>query len=305
MNKEPHVSKKVVKILGYVLKFGITGYILWRIFSKLDLGVVIASIAGQPLWLLLVLLLISVLRHGGHCLNWANALRINPLYKSDWKEIVNSYLIGQPLRFVLPGGFGSAGMVLFISNSSLAATILSYVMERIFLLWGTLVFASISASFLFVNIPLWLRLTAIVIVISAPVWIYLILGANRRWRRLRKNYVKFTPRILIVQLVIVLLFYFQYWLMLQRIMPIKFDETVMRMSLTHVISSIPITVAGLGLRESFAIHFLSDAGFQAIEAVTTTLTIFIIHDIIFALIGSVFLIRAKQLGHKTSLNGSD
>lgn len=299
------MSKKVVKILGYVLKFGITGYILWRIFSNLDLGVVIASIAGQPLWLLMVLLLISVLRHGGHCLNWANALRINPLYKPNWKEIVNSYLISQPLRFMVPGGFGGAGMVLFVSNSSLAATVFSYVVERAFFLWGTLVYASVSAAYYFENIPLWTRLAGMLIIITAPLWFYLILGSNRRWRRLRRNYIKFSPRILIVQLAVVLLFYFQYWLILQRIMPIEFGETIKRMSLTHIMSCVPITVAGLGLRESFAIHFLSEAGFQAIEAVTTTLSIFIIHDIIFAVIGSVVLIRAKQLGHKTSLHGGD
>jgi hypothetical protein len=67
------------------------------------------------------------------------------------------------------------------------------------------------------------------------------------------------------------------------------------MALTQFSNSIPITVAGLGLRESFAIHFLKTAGITAEQAVSATLSLFFIQDVLPALIGTWFLVRTKKV----------
>jgi len=51
----------------------------------------------------------------------------------------------------------------------------------------------------------------------------------------------------------------------------------------------------LGLREGFAIHFLAGIGFSAEKAVSASLTLFFIQDVLPALIGIYYLIIGKKL----------
>ncbi len=289
-------NKKLLHILVFILKLGLTGVILWSIFNKMNFQQVMTSIARQPLWLLAVLLLLTVLRHAGQYQTWSCALQINPHYQLNRKEVLTSYIISQPLRFVVPGGFGMTGKVIYITNSSVWASGLSFLIERALIIWGIWAFAALGGAFYFTRMQLWLRLAIVAAVISLPVWGYFILGLKHKWRHLQEHYLKYAPRIIGLQACVALIAGLQYWLLLRQAMPIGFAETLKRMMLTQVSMSIPITWVGLGLRESFAIHFLSDAGFQALDAVTATLTLFIIQDVLAALVGAVVFIRTKKTG---------
>lgn len=291
----PIHKRKFFQILTNVLKVGLTLFIIWSIFRKMDLGEVLSSLTSQPWWLLAAILLLSVIRHGGQFLVWGYSLRINPLYEPNWKEILTSYMISQPLRFAIPGAIGMMGKILYITNSSLLATGLCYAIERYLVIWSIWCFAAVSGFFYFTQIQLWIRIIAVSAVILGPLWIYLFMGAKHKWKHLQEHYLTYAPAIIGIQIAISLIAYLQYWLLLQRVMPIGYGETVMRMSMTHFSISIPITWAGLGLRESFAIHFLSEAGFKALEAVTATLTLFLIQDVLFALIGVIFFLKAKKI----------
>ncbi len=99
---------------------------------------------------------------------------------------------------------------------------------------------------------------------------------------------------LVLQVANSLLTYLQYWLILNSFLPISRWETWLRMALTQFSNTIPITVGGLGLREGFAIHFLKGAGFTAEQAVSATLSLFIIQDILPALLGIYFLARTSR-----------
>ena len=101
-------------------------------------------------------------------------------------------------------------------------------------------------------------------------------------------------RISAIQTGIAALSYVQYWLILNQIHPISFWESTLRMSLTQFSNSIPFTVGGLGLREGFAIHFLAGVGFDASQAVTATLTLFAVQDLLFALPGLLLLMFNKS-----------
>lgn len=287
--------KRISRITVWILKLGLTALILWSIFHKMDFQQVLSSFVSQPAWLLLLLLLLSTLRHAGQFLTWGYALQINPNHRVNWREVLNSYMISQPLRFVIPGGFGMTGKVLYITNSSVWSTGLSYVIERAMIIWGIWAAASVAGAFYYTRIQLWARLLIVAAVLFGPVWGYFILGLKEKWHHLRDNYLRYAPRIVGIQFFLALVAHFQYWLLLRPVMAISYGEALMRMSLTQVSMSIPITWVGLGLRESFAIKLLSEIGFQALEAVTATLTLFIIQDVVFALIGAVFFLRAKRI----------
>ena len=57
---------------------------------------------------------------------------------------------------------------------------------------------------------------------------------------------------------------------------------------------IPITYAGLGLREKFAIEVLSKYGISSEIAITASLTVFIFNVLIPAVVGLYYIIRSKR-----------
>lgn len=288
------MPKRSLQALLYALKLALTAYIIWRIFQKIELAAVLSTFVHQPLWLLSALLLLSLVRHWGQFANWAHSLQINPQYLPNRKEQLESYLIGLPLRFAVPGGSASAGKVLFVSNTSRWASLLSFGSERGFMTWTTWSYAFAAALVYYPAIPLWLRLAGFLLCFSAPLWTYYLLGLGPKTRPLQPGYARYAPRISLIQVLIAFLSYIQYWLILRQILPIDFGASFVRMALTQFSNSIPITVAGLGLRESFAIHFLAGAGFSASQAVSATLTLFIIQDLLPALPGLVLLLRTQK-----------
>jgi len=290
------LKRPLIKTLLYVLKVLITAYILYIVFKDIDLRELLKSMLRLPLWMFIVLCGGSILRHWAQLRNWRHALSLNPSYKMNDRDVLKSYLIGLPLRFAVPGGPASLGKVFWVDNSSHMASVLAFGIERGFLTWATWSFASGAALFYFTAIPLWLRVIVFTLCLAAPVLGIPILKAWPKGRQALPAYKQLAPRMALLQVGAALIAYSQYWLILNSHIQISWPESLKLMSLTNFSNSIPITLAGLGLRESFAVHFLGGAGFSAAQAISTTLTLFVIQDIIPALIGLVvFLTRNKPV----------
>ncbi|MBW6513141.1 MAG: flippase-like domain-containing protein [Candidatus Syntrophosphaera sp.] len=292
------MNKKVSNILIFALKMGITVLILWSIFRKIDMAMVFASMFNLPPWLLLSLLSLSLFRHLGLALVWGWSLQINPLYRPNWPEVGRSYLIGQALRFALPGGLGLVGKTAFIDNSSVRDSAYAFLYERTLVTWALLLFAALSLIFLPIGIPLGLRLALLIGLATFPIWGYFLLALNKHWKDLRKASLRPAPRIVGLLILTTLLNYLQYWLILMRTQPVNFAEVLTRMSLSNISHSIPITYAGLGFKEIFAIHFLSEIGLAQEQIVGSTLMVFIIHEVLSGLVGALIFFTLKKLpGH--------
>ncbi|MDZ4182757.1 MAG: lysylphosphatidylglycerol synthase domain-containing protein, partial [Candidatus Cloacimonadaceae bacterium] len=210
------------------------------------------------------------------------------------RDVMISYLIGLALRFLIPGGSASAGKVLFIDNSSHYASLFSFGAERAFMTWVTWTFAFAAGLFYFgSDVLIWI-LIGFILIALAPIWAYWLLNLSAKSRRWRESYRQSAPKLATLQLLSAFLMQLQYWLVLQQSGVISFGQSLTRMSLTNFSNSIPITFAGLGLRESFAIHFLADAGFTATQAVAATLTVFVFQDVLPGIVGAVTLLIAKK-----------
>ena len=281
------------KVLLFILKMGISLYILWRIAGKVSFGGAFATIFHLPPMLLISVMLISVLRHGGQYVNWLCALRVNPDFHESKVVVLKSYLLGLPLRFAIPGGHANMAKIFYIRNSSRLASLYSTMLERGMLTWASWTFASWAAVFYYVQYsPFWFIL-AFALCILFPELLYLALGSKPQWQHLKQPYMRQMTWMIMLQVFSTLLAYLQYWLLLRRFVPLPFLESSIRMALTQFSNTIPITIGGLGLREGFAIHFLKDTGITAQQAVSATLSLFLIHDVLTALIGLPFLIKAK------------
>lgn len=286
--------KKIWRILSFALKLLVTALILLGLFKEMEFVKVWQNLINQPPWLILAILGLAVLRHWGQYLAWQYSLQVNPLYTLKRKEVFESYMIGQALRFAVPGSWGILGKVAFVSNSSKGASVISCFLERIYVTWSIFVFASLALLYLPQGIPGWIRWSLFAWLITLPVWLYFLLYLNRRWNHLRPNYIRYAPRLTLLMVATTLLNLFQYWLMLHLTQAVSFWDVVKRMSLSHLSYSIPITVAGLGLKESFAISLLSKIGLQAESIASTTLAIFIINDVVPALIGAGIFLKVRE-----------
>lgn len=288
LKKRPFFKK-----LGYLLKITLTIAIFWLVFRKIEPNELRANLAKLSYQLALVLMGISALRHYLQYNNWFFSLKINEGMQFDKRQVLSSYLIGQPLRFAIPGGSASFAKVLYVQNSSIAASLIATTLERFFLTWGTWGFASIAGFYYLKESSLALRLP-LLLVPFMPFFLALILSWIPKSREYASAYLRYAPFMMVLQILNSLLMYLQYYLILGTIGTITFSDTCIGMGLTNLANSIPITISGLGLREEFAIHFLADFGFVAAEAVAATLTLFFFHDFIIALIGAMLMPFQKR-----------
>ena len=273
------------KLVSYILKLVLTAVILYFVFRGLELRSVLENMMRLSVGVILLLILGSVLRHLIQLTAWRMSLRINPAYVPDLRAELHSYLIGLPLAFAFPGGFAAMGRIFWVKNSSHIDSALAFVVERGFLTWATWSFAATAALMHFPGIsPLW-SLPLYLVLVTLPLWSKHLFRFWKEGEPYRARYAGSAPRLALLQIIAALIALTQYWLILNSLQHISWLDNFKLMSLTTFSNSIPITLGGLGLRESFAIHFLKDAGFVASEAISATLSLFLIQDVVPALIG--------------------
>ncbi len=289
------MKNKWLKTATYILKISVTGLILYMIFSRFDLLKVLSLIASLPLWLVLMMIGTTVFKHFTQYKNWKYSLQLNPGYKKIRSEVLSSYLIGIPLRFLIPGGTATYGKMFFVQNTSKLASAMSVTSEKFFMTWMTWTYAAWAALYYFTEYSLWLRLGFAIVCTLIPFVVYPLLGRFAKTRSIQPLYAQKAPQIAIFQAVYVFTTIVQLWLVLNHFARVSFSAAIMRISLMNFANAIPITISGLGLREYFAIHFFGTAGISAEQAVSATLTLFIFHDLIPALIGSYILLNTKKV----------
>lgn len=288
-----NLKSRPAKLVIYLLKLILSAALLWIVFRKVDLALVLKSFLSLPSGILLLVFLLSCVRHFLQFNNWFWALKLNPDYRVTPGQVFRTYMLGVPLRFILPGGNGSFAKVFFVDNSSKLATAVSTLSEKAVMTWSIVLFAGIAALAFYPQYPFWLRIGAVILIAETPHIALFLIRKVKRWQRLEPTCKKYGPNMLLVQLAAVMITLLQYWLLLNCMQHIAFKQVVIRMSLTQFSNIIPITISGLGLRESFAMHFLAGSGITAGQAVTATLSLFVLQDLIPAVIGTLFLFKLK------------
>lgn len=289
-----NLKSRPAKISFFVLKLILSAVLLYFVFHKVDLKQVLTSILSLPAGILLLVFLLSAVRHFLQFNNWCWALKLNPAYKVTPGQVFRTYMLGVPLRFILPGGNGSFAKIFFVDNSSKLATAISTLSEKAVMTWAIILFA-ISASFPFYpQWPQWTKIGALILVTTLPSFGLFLMRHVKAWQRFEPTARKYGPNMLLIQIISVMITMLQYWLLLNCMHAIGFREVVIRMSLTQFSNIIPITISGLGLRESFAMHFLAGSGITAGQAVTATLSLFVMQDIIPSVIGTLFFWKIKN-----------
>ncbi|MDP8200653.1 MAG: lysylphosphatidylglycerol synthase domain-containing protein [Candidatus Tenebribacter burtonii] len=279
----------------YFIKIIITLIILYFIFRKIDFQVLFHSFCQIKVSVIIVMLITTAIKIYIEYKNWGHYLAINPDYKPKPSEIFKSHMIGHSLNLLIPGGIGVMGKVFFIENSK-TNTFISIGVEKFFQVWINLLFASFAAIFYFRSKFILPTILAFILIIFLPFIICLLKHFDKKnnFAVYFKQYWKIIPRIFVMQILYMFITIFQYFILLNNFISFHFFSAVVSIPLILISNLIPITYAGLGLREKFAIEVFSKYTISAEIAVTVTLTIFLFNSVLPAIVGMVLLLRKKK-----------
>ncbi len=291
------------KRLLFFLKIIVTLIILWIIFQRIDLQEVFRAALKIKFHIIILLLVITIFKFIIQLKNWEQCLRITTAYKPARYEILKSHFIGYALRFLIPGGHATFAKVYYVSNKK-KITLFSIGIERFMLTWTNLWFAAWAGLFYFKQFSLIFRLIALFIITLLPLVIYWSSRILKRdsWKEYFDQYIKLVPIITFRQILFLLLTVMQYYLIISQFQKIGVISVLMSVPLILIANLIPITYAGLGLRESFAIHLFRVYNIEPTIAVTASLVIFIINSVLPALVGALLLITTKDGANQRGKN---
>lgn len=289
------MEKLVKKRIVFAIKIIVTLLIIYFIFKQIDVQQLIKDFGVLSISTIGIIVVTTIPKLFIQYNNWGKYLFLNSMYSPQKYEVLKSFFIGLALRFLLPGGVGAFGKMYFVNNKR-SATIVAVGVERIFITWKILFFASFAAIFYFQTVNLYLKIAVLILVTVSPFLIYFLsyLTKSENIKNYFKNYLQIAPRIIIAQIVFVFLTFLQYFIILKNFIDIRFFDVVISVPLVHFSHIIPVSFGGFGLRELFAINVFSKFNISAESAITTTLTIFIMNSVLPALVGLYFLIKSKH-----------
>ena len=279
----------------YFIKIIITAIILYFIFRKINFHQLYISFIELKLSSILLILFTAGIKIFIEYLNWGSYLKLNPEYKPKKSEIFRSHMIGHALRFLIPGGHAVVGKMFYVNNEK-KLSFMSMGVEKFFQIWINLLFAGFAAIFYFRSKFILPTILAFIFIIFLPFIIYLLKHLDRKQNLAIyfKQYWKIIPRIFIMQLVYMFLTIFQYFILLNNFVSFHIFSAIVSVPLILFSNLIPITYAGLGLREKFAIEILSKYNISSETAITISLTVFIFNVLFPALIGLYYIINSKR-----------
>ncbi len=311
--------------LSFFVKILLTSVILYLIFRKIDFSYLLSSVFRLDIATISLLLISSLMKFYTQYRNWEIYLRLDSSYRPQKNEILKSQLIGSALRFLIPGGYASLGKILYINNKK-RYTAFSVGAERIIQTWTAIWAGTFAAYFFFTEIAITIRVVSLVFITLLPFTIYLTVSFQKinrlflqsifkfsvlinkfkknpkpldeslkeHWNQLLKNLFTIFPTLFSFQIIFVFLTVCQYFFIVSRFSQTSFFDLLISVPLILIANVIPITYAGLGLRETFSIHLLQNFNVLPEIAVTASLLIFFLNSVIPALIGSYFLIRIRK-----------
>ncbi len=293
--KESRLKKVLNKRVLFLVKIIITLIILFFIFRRVELAEVYEAARGIRVSIFLLILVLTAIKIIIQYKNWGTCLRITTDYRPAKNEILRSHFIGYALRFLIPGGHGTFAKVYFVTNRK-KATLFSVGIEKFMQTWTNIWFASWAGFFYFQQFSIYLRISAVIIITLMPLIVYRSSRILQRphWKEYFNLFIKVVPVITIRQILFVFLTVVQYYLIINQFHPVSLIRVMLSVPLILLANSIPITYAGLGLRETFAIHILREYNIQPEIAITASLVIFVLNSVLPALAGAVLLLAVRK-----------
>ena len=279
-------------IAGFGVKLCISVGILYLIFSRIDLPRVGEVLLTTGWWRIG---LIAIAGLGVWCVEYQRFVTaLLPIIDRD-KEMPlwRGFFSGYAFRFVIPGGHGELGRMLFISGSY-SRRLLAYIIDKgslavVVLLTGLIGIWTIYRQY---------RSYYWFLIIMIPILILLIGIIYRRLRRKISGIGKYPYRTVLpitipFSLLHILLMALQYWLVL-RCFDVSFWAACGTVSVVMMALMLPVSLAGLGVREWISMQLLAQFDITREVALLAPLLVFLGNVLVPALIGVATLLLFKM-----------
>jgi len=283
------------KKIRWILQILSSIVILYFILRKIHLREIVSNFEKIPISLIIYLILFMIIKSGFQLLNWYHFLKLNKKYKTNKSEIIKTFFIGNALKFALPGGYATFGKAFFLNNNK-KDSFLSVAFEKFIITWVNLLALLIGLYYYFADFS---RIYGLLILGTFFIVPFLIPFLKKFYSKENhiayfeqyKSKISITISLQIIQKIITI---YQYYLLLNFLGKITFIKNMIASFIVLGSNMIPMTISGLGLRESFAMNIYPKYGISAETAVSVSLIIFFINNIIPALPGLFFIIKKTE-----------
>ncbi|MBS1271087.1 MAG: hypothetical protein MAGBODY4_00216 [Candidatus Marinimicrobia bacterium] len=209
------------------------------------------------------------------------------------QQILRVFFVGFSLRFVLPGSQGEIGKMLFIRGEP-SRRVAVYVIEKVSFVFAVLFSVGLLGWIVFPDY-VWLEILLLALLIAGlflwkPLaqWNFVKKYLSEKLRRRRVFLLQLGFSFVHIAIVVL-----QYWVFL-RIFDIGLLEMGSIVSLVLAAILIPISFAGLGVRESVAFTLLQQYGVTADVGIGVPLLVFAVNVVLPALIGVVIFLSQRM-----------
>jgi uncharacterized membrane protein YbhN (UPF0104 family) len=196
----------------------------------------------------------------------------------------------------MPGGIATFGKAFYLKKLNYKDSLMSIFVEKFFILWGIFLFASIALMMYLPTGMLFLALLVLIVAASPfllPILAYKALNLKGSMIR---NYIRTFPKMCVTMIIFQLITFAQYYIILLAFHPyiLNFLDISIATAISLVTNTIPITLSGLGLRESATAYLLAPLGVSAHIAVATSLIVFTLNNLFPATIGAFLMASNKS-----------
>ncbi len=309
MIKNKFLSKNNMIIL---LKITVTIVLLMLILSKIDLKMIRFSIDNVNLKYFIFAFLCSAFFLFSKAFKWRYLLKDQNEYIS-FSTALKSLFAGLSLGIITPGHAGEISRAFFVETKNRIKIAGLVIFDRLFDLLGVFIL-SISGAFFFSHL---LGIIAIILCISLISLIMyfkkfnIFLGkAVKKIAYLRKLFDNiddingFNIYSIIYMSILSLIPFmngiFQFYFLISAFEKISLKTAFLTVPMIALVNLIPITIAGIGIREGSAILLLSNFNVSSEASASAAFIQFLMNSALPAILGIVFIPRVRMFKKKVN-----
>jgi len=273
----------------YLIGLSLLGWLVWR-FDLRTIVRAMEHISAQTLSLVLFLaaLNIAIQYRRWRYLIHAHSADFNP------GDVIPAFFAGFALRLMIPGGHAEIAKV-FLLPGKKSGKVMAFGMEKYFEAYIKLILllAALPVAFGLPKILFWGIAGAGIVVIY-----FLPRLLRKRWLKQFQEkdvqYARSFTAMLIYTAGLLLALLLQYYLLLNDHSSVGLGTTVLAVIFVWSSGLLPISIAGMGVRENIAAFYLSRQGIAAPLAAGVAFLVFTLNVLLPAAIGLFFIYRKRH-----------
>ena len=293
-------KKQIKSYLFFLLKVLISALLFYLALSKIDFHSLQIFWHSEKYLILIAVLGLGMLQISLEFLRYY--LSIKPeLGSTIDKRLLKVFFIGYSLRFILPGSQGEIGKMLFLPGSN-RFRITSFFTEKFCFITTTVFVLSFAGSYLFPDKTLYFYSLILIVPILSTLILYMIKHPLSGKITLEEYpYTKLFLINSVISFVHLGIISLQYWLLLCD-HGIGFLDNAAAVITVQSIILIPVTFAGLGLREVASIKIFDMFNIPSESSLSAPLLVFALNVAIPAIIGSIIFMSMDSQIKRESFN---